>query len=352
MKLKVATDFSGIGVPEMALEALGVPHENVFACEKDKFARISYLANFKPKVFYEDITQRKHIEVGPVDLYIAGFPCQAFSISGKRKGFDDVRGTLFFDLANFIKTNKPKIFILENVKGLLSHDKPKNSKDGVVVDEIAPSLKSSGGTDIRKRAMIAEVKQFNPSKESGGIQPYQQNRIYDVDGISPSLLSEMSCNTHAVLVPEANKNGYSIVEEGDAIDLKFKDSKTRRGRISKGIAHTVEGQMQQYTIVKKKYGKHQQDAVFDSNGISPTLQSSGDGHIGGASAGYLKYLIGSRIRRLTPLECFRLQDIPDKMYHNCKNAGISDTQLYKQAGNAMTREVLIALIKKVLPNFN
>ena len=109
--------------------------------------------------------------------------------------------------------------------------------------------------------------------------------------------------------------------------------------------------MQQYTIIKKKYGKHQQDAVFDSNGISPTLQSSGDGHIGGASAGYLKYLVGSRIRRLTPMECFRLQDIPDEMYWNCKNAGLSDTQLYKQAGNAMTRSVMMALIEKILPNF-
>lgn len=87
--LKVGTDFSGIGSPEAALRRLNLPHKNVFACEIDKFAKESYLELNNPNTFYEDITTRNHSEVEQLDLYVAGFPCQAFSYAGKRKGFAD-----------------------------------------------------------------------------------------------------------------------------------------------------------------------------------------------------------------------------------------------------------------------
>ena len=112
--MRIGTDFSGIGSPEMALKMLGIEHKQVFACEIDKYARKSHRAIYgEDYTLYEDITKRDHSEVEQLDLYVAGFPCQAFSMAGKRKGFEDTRGTLFFNVAEFIKINQPKCFILE-----------------------------------------------------------------------------------------------------------------------------------------------------------------------------------------------------------------------------------------------
>ena len=138
--MKVGTDFSGIGAPEMALKYLGIDFESVFACEIDKYARQSFQQLHNPKTFYNDITTRNHKEVEQLDLYVAGFPCQAFSMAGKRKGFEEARGTLFFNVAEFIKINQPKVFVLENVKGLLSHDK------GNTFQTIVDILSNGGGT--------------------------------------------------------------------------------------------------------------------------------------------------------------------------------------------------------------
>jgi DNA-cytosine methyltransferase len=140
-KMKIGTDFSGIGSPEMALKMLGIEHKQVFACEIDKYARKSHRAIYgEDYTLYEDITKRDHSEVEQLDLYVAGFPCQSFSMAGKRKGFEDTRGTLFFNVAEFIKINQPKCFILENVKGLLSHE------GGKTFQTIISLLTDNGGT--------------------------------------------------------------------------------------------------------------------------------------------------------------------------------------------------------------
>jgi len=138
--MKIGTDFSGIGSPEMALKYLGIDFKSVFACEIDKYARQSFEKLHKPQTFYNDITTRNHKEVEQLDLYVAGFPCQSFSMAGKRKGFEETRGTLFFNVAEFIKENQPKTFILENVKGLLNHDK------GKTFQTIVDILSNGGGT--------------------------------------------------------------------------------------------------------------------------------------------------------------------------------------------------------------
>ena len=126
--IKIGTDFSGIGAPEQALKEMGIEHKVMFACEKDKYARQTYLANHSCGIMYEDVSTRDNDNAPYVDLYFSGFPCQTFSIAGKRKGFDDIRGTMFFHSADYIAKQRPKMFIMENVKGLLSHDKPKGSK--------------------------------------------------------------------------------------------------------------------------------------------------------------------------------------------------------------------------------
>ena len=93
--LKIGTDFSGIGAPEQALKKLGIEYKSVFACDIDKYAKQSFLANYNTDNWFDDITKRDHSKTPYCDLYVAGFPCQAFSVAGKRKGFNDTRGTSF-----------------------------------------------------------------------------------------------------------------------------------------------------------------------------------------------------------------------------------------------------------------
>ena len=131
--IKIGTFFSGIGSPEQALLNLDVEHEVTFACEIDKYARETYLKNFNPKNMYEDITKLDMKDLDPVDLLVFGFPCQAFSLAGRRGGFDDTRGTLFYDALRYLREHKPRYFIGENVKGLLSHDNGKTFRTILVI---------------------------------------------------------------------------------------------------------------------------------------------------------------------------------------------------------------------------
>lgn len=135
--LLLSTDFSGLGSPEEALKRLGVPHRVVFACERDKYARNSYYANHEPEIFYDDVTTRDNKTAPYSDMYVFGFPCQAFSIAGKQKGFEDTRGTLFFNSLDYINQKRPRTFIAENVKGLLSHDNGKTFR--TIIDCLAVS---------------------------------------------------------------------------------------------------------------------------------------------------------------------------------------------------------------------
>ena len=399
--MKVGTDFSGIGSPEMALKMLGIEHEQVFACEIDKYARKSFEAvHGSPKTFYNDITKRDHSEVPQLDLYCAGFPCQAFSMAGKRKGFEDVRGTLFFNVAEFIKTNQPKCFILENVKGLLSHD------GGKTFQTIISLLTDNGGTangqmfipyfedglgyhvyykvlntkdygipQNRERIFLVGFKEFREfnfpkpfplelrlkdmlqddvddkfylsDEKISWIMNHRDKRgsknKFPLDGddnatclnarynkagaedlyikvIDKSINQDVSTCIDAsyykgfgmrngvcrqvVQVPSATKKGYEEAEDGDSISLEHPSSKTRRDRVGKGVAQTV---------------------------------NTGNGQA---------VLNSYKIRRLTPLECWRLQGFPDAAFMEAQEVN-SDTQLYKQAGNSITVNVMMELFNKI-----
>ena len=136
-KLRVGTDCSGIEAPIQALRQLGIPFKHIFSSDIDKYCIQSIKANYDPEIIFGDkdgpypdgdITKRNIEDVPDIDLYVCGFPCQPFSIAGQRKGFEDRRGNVFLSCLEVIETKQPKYFILENVKGLLSHDK-KNKKD-------------------------------------------------------------------------------------------------------------------------------------------------------------------------------------------------------------------------------
>ena len=128
-ELSVGTDCSGIEAPIHALELLGIKVNHKFSSDIDKFVISSIKANYNPEIIYDNIMTRNHNTLPHVDLYVAGFPCQAFSSLGKRAGFTDVKkGLIFFDCLNTIKAVKPKIFMLENVVALKWHDKHKTFK--------------------------------------------------------------------------------------------------------------------------------------------------------------------------------------------------------------------------------
>ena len=120
MVLKIGTDCSGIEAPIQALKQLKIPFIHKWSCEIDKYTRESIKANYSPEVLYEDIKKKRKLP--NVDIYVCGFPCQTFSMAGKREGMNDPRGTIFYHCVKAIRQSQPRVFVLENVKGLLSHD--------------------------------------------------------------------------------------------------------------------------------------------------------------------------------------------------------------------------------------
>lgn len=121
--IRIGTDCSGIEAPIQALLQLEIPFEHAFSSDIDKWCKKSIMANYEPQIFYDDMTMRDNQLAPGVDLYVCGFPCQPFSIAGKRGGMEDSRGTVIYSCVDYIKKKSPKYFILENVKGLLSHNK-------------------------------------------------------------------------------------------------------------------------------------------------------------------------------------------------------------------------------------
>lgn len=360
--LKVGTDFSGIGSPEQALKELqeeGVlKFESQFMCDIDKYARVSYQALYGGGITYTDITKRNHSEVPKLDLYIAGFPCQAFSLAGKRRGFEETRGTLFFNVAEFIKINQPECFILENVKGLVSHD------SGKTFSTIISILSDNGGT-INGQHLIPYYDdglgyhvyyQVLNTKEHG--IPQNRERIF--------IVGFKKERDYRFPLPEKLNIKLKDVLEKDVDEKYYLSDKMIKGFVS-GKSKFKEGFINQDTQASK---------VFSEEGTSPTLSSGTHGYANGyvvhnlqprsgdpkkGGTGHLSkddgtaYCIDTscsqgveitnRIRRLTPLECWRLQGFPDEQFYKAQKVN-SDTQLYKQAGNSIT----VNVIKKVIKN--
>lgn len=314
----------GIGQAFRKTNMLDFP-ECVGYSEIDRHAIQTYQNHYPEHKNYGDITKIDETLLPDFDLLVGGFPCQSFSIAGKRKGFTDTRGTLFFDIARILAHKCPRFFVLENVKGLLSHDNGSTFKTIITtLDELGYDLqwqvlnsKNFGVPQNRERVLIVghlrgttrpEVFPITGSSEKSIEQvnhPVHSNdRIYGVDGLSPTLNTMQGGSRQPFIrVPEATKRGYAEAEVGDSINLSVMGSRTRRGRVGKGIAQTLDTGMRQHTLTEDM-----------------------------------------RIRRLTPIECERLQGFPDNW-----TAGASDTQRYKCLGNAVTVNVIQSVMERLLP---
>lgn len=336
--------FAGIGGFRLGMESVG--HECVAFCEIDKFARASYKAihNTEGEIELHDITTVTDEEIrniGHVDVICGGFPCQAFSIAGARRGFEDTRGTLFFEIARFADILKPKYLFLENVKGLLNHDKGNtfevilsaldelgydvewqvlNSKDfgvpqnrervfiiGHLRGQRGRKIFPIGGKDEKSSAERLGINILGNTKNPNGTAQGTRDIVHDSKGIVGTLTATDYKGPKQVAIPneikkirvrEATKQGYAEASVGDSVNLSHPNSKTRRGRVGEDIANTL--------------------VTGDSQGVvTPDF----------------------RIRKLTPRECWRLQGFPDWAFDKAQEVN-SNSQLYKQAGNSVTVNVI------------
>ena len=374
--------FAGIGGFRLGMESAG--HECVGFCEIDKYARASYKAihNTEGEIELHDITRVTDESIrrfGSVDVICGGFPCQAFSIAGNRRGFEDTRGTLFFEICRFASVLRPKYLFLENVRGLLNHDGgatfetiirtldelgydvewqvlnsknfgvPQNRERVFIVGhlrgertrnvfpisgeseqsnhqspkiEIIGNTKNPNGTSKGTKSVgygpggvvgtltatdYKEPKQV-AIKQFGILQPNfnQCGVVYETDGIAPTIRAYQGGGLEPkIRVKEATSKGYAEAEVGDSVNLSHPNSKTRRGRVGKQVANTL--------LTGENQGV-----------IEPDF----------------------RIRKLTPRECWRLQGFPDWAFDKAQEVN-SNSQLYKQAGNSVTVNVIAAIAKEL-----
>ncbi|MGU8056093.1 DNA cytosine methyltransferase [Streptococcus suis] len=350
--------FAGIGGFRLGMERAG--HECIGFCEIDQFARKSYKAihDTEGEFDFHDITRVTDESVrgiGRVDVICGGFPCQAFSIAGKRAGFEDTRGTLFFEIARFASILRPKYLFLENVTGLLNHDNGNtfetilgaldelgydaewqvfNSKNfGVPQNRervfIIGHLRGAGGRAIfpfggddtaieqDKQGVVVQVGNLLDTDSFGG-NP-QVGRIYDPNGISPCLNTMQGGNREPKIIQRGH--GYNQGGEHDTAPTLTSNSWQENNHVK----------------VYDFYNRKTKDEVG-------TLTASG--HQGNTKAGTFGILDGIRIRKLTPRECWRLQGFPDWAFDRAQAVN-SNSQLYKQAGNSVTVNVIEAIARKL-----
>ena len=361
--------FSGIGGFREGLSRAGgfvcVGH-----CEIDKYADQSYRALFdtKGEWFREDVREADPDEMPDFDLLCGGFPCQSFSIAGHRGGFADPRGTLFFEIARLTAAKRPAYLLLENVPGLLNHDGGRtfaailHTLDGLGygVEWQVLNSKDFGVPQSRKRVYLVGYLdekcrgKILPFTETAGtplkqIRPGAQGeRIYSTEGVSCTLAAQaggfggrtgLYCT--GVPIKENTKKGYKMAYPGDSVDLAYPTRNTRRGRVGRKIAHTITTGSSQGTLCCVDL--NEEPALTDYARCLTAKQNGGIRNHKREASGVWD---GCRIRRLTPRECLRLQGWTDERIDLVLPLQ-SDAQLYKQAGNGVTVNVVEAIGKRL-----
>ena len=275
--------FAGIGGFHLGIKQVRPDWECLGYCEIDKYASKIYEKSFKGCKNYGDIRKMGKLPEG-TELLMGGFPCQAFSIAGKRKGFEDTRGTLFFELARLLRESRPKYFIFENVKGLLSHDK------GRTFQTILATL-GQLGYDVQWQVM---------DSQDWGLAQHRE-RVFIIGHIRGEPRPK-------VFPLRKNDKKASKLKQIGTIG---KDSEATRVYTTDGLARTI----------KNGGGMGAKTGLYEVKAVLTPDRPN--------------------IRRLTPLECERLQGFPDNW-----TAGISDSQRYKCLGNAVSVNVVRAIMER------
>lgn len=365
--IKVGSDFSGVGAFNQALIRLGIQYEEIFACDMDKYARQTFIHNYgEPKYYPKDVYERK-IPKESLDIYMTSPPCQAFSLAGKRLGKEDQRGILFFNSHEFIKVNKPRYFIFENVKGLLSDDNGKTFQEWINLlggksvngdsvlfpySDAVPyhlywkvlNAKDYGVPQNRERVFLIGIRDDQDNTFRWPVEEHLTKRLKDV--IEEDVDEKYFLSENAISRLCNNDSGFHS-EQKDENDIAStvcaSDYKIARGMnvlkiksaTLKGYEEMTEGVILGYTRDNK--GKIISRNIWEQAGTIHTASG------GGGNTDQFVLQNNYKIRRLTPRECFRLMDFPDTF-----TWPVSDSQAYKQAGNSIVVNVLYKIIK----NFN
>jgi len=356
MKLKHLDLFSGIGGFHLGFEKAGFEIESYFS-EIDKYAIDVYKNNFKNSKYVGSVTDVQGKELPKIDLITFGSPCQDFSLAGKRKGMQGNRSSLISEAIRLISECRPRVFIWENVKGTFSSNNgrdfwaiiqaftniggyrlewqllntkwflPQNreriylvgylgNKSGQQVfpiqkinkkiNELQRQQTNTNTLTARYRgdANGSYIIERKLNAQEIGDYRYDEGFRWRQDNNSPTL----TLKSNEILIKTNNKKGYEVAKEGDTINYQNLKSTTRRGRVGKGIAQTLD-------------------------------------------SGCEQAVVSEQLRRLTPIECERLQGFPDNWTQYGTNGLISDSQRYKMCGNAVTVDVVKAVaesIKKVI----
>ena len=408
--------FSGIGGFHLGFERAGFEVTSYFS-EIDKHAVAVYQHQFKDATYVGSVTDVRGADLPNIDLITFGSPCQDFSLAGKRKGMDGERSSLILEAIRLITECRPRAFVWENVKGTFSSNDgedfaailqafaniggyrlewqllntswflPQNREriylvgysttpggdwGGVFPIKEEPredngiprkqgntcTLTTRYGADgngsyITKRKQYAQ--EIGDYRSDEGWRPRKDGNCPTLaarareDGSGQPLLKQME----PIKIKVANKKGYQEAEDGDAIRLYQPNSETQRGRVGKGVAHTLETTGQQGVVQPTtcRGGLQKNAAHFEEK--SPALTSAmgmGGGHT--PIVDQPNY----RIRRLTPIECERLQGFPDNHteygVYDGEVKKMSNTQRYKQCGNAVTVDVVKAVAEQLIPIYN
>ena len=291
--------FAGIGGFRVGLEAHG--HECVGSCEIDKYARKIYGKNFGHEPRFKDVREIDTKDLPEFDILCAGFPCQSFSIVGNRKGFEDKRGNLFFEITRLAKEKRPSILLLENVKGLLSHEKGKTFR--IILQEL-----DELGYDVEWQ--LINSRYFVPQSREriyiiGYLRGSGRRKILPLGEVSKrndksrkELYATDECSsTLTATYWKGYGGGRPMIKESKPVQMNY------RSNVNSNMKERVQDRDETWTLT--------------SNSNDFTITD------------------GDRVRKLTPIECERLQGFADNW-----TKGISDTQRYKCIGNAVTTKVV------------
>ena len=397
MAIRFFDMFAGIGGFRSGLEAVG-GFECIGYCEIDKYAKQAYEAIYQTEgeVYFHDARAIEPESLPDIDLICGGFPCQSFSIAGKRGGFADARGTLFFEIARIAAVKRPAYLLLENVPGLLSHDKGRTfatilsalSELGYDVTWQVLNSADFGVPQSRKRVyIVGYLRERCPGEIISG---RQGNRVYSSEGLSCTLTSDAGgfggkSGLYEIGLPikVKTKAGYQIATPGDSIDLAYPTMNSRRGRVGHQIAHTVTtNSTQGLFFIDMNPPPH----LTEQARCITARQDAGISHHKGERSGVLMeeepravltpdkakvrqqgrrmkepnepmftitaqdrhgVIHHGRVRKLMPLECWRLQGFTDEQFDKALATGLSDGRLYKMAGNAVSVPVISSVGRKI-----